>query len=530
MRPLGQDPNDSGIRRLLADPALVGSGGVSPTLKGGSRITVEGLLPHHQPAKLRREHGAAQGFALIWARRYRTKIFVTDVVLIVLSVLLCSQLVGREQAVTWERTVVVDVGISAMWLIALWLCHTRDPRLVGHGPGEYKKIIRASAAAFGWLAVAFLFANAHHMDLIFLLTMPLGTAALLVGRWSWRRWLNRQRAYGHYLSRVIVLGKEDDVTYVVEQIIKNSGASYEVVGVALEGESKERVIMVGQARVPVVAGLDGIFDAVEEFSADAVIVAGQVSRGSNYLKELGWKLEESATELVVALSLTNVAGPRIQMRPVEGLPLMHVDLPRFTGYKHLLKRSVDILASFLALLVLLPVFAVLAVLIKRDSLGPVFFHQKRVGRDGTIFEMHKFRSMGVNAEEELQRLTSLNQGSGPLFKLRQDPRVTKVGEWMRRHSLDELPQFFNVLKGQMSLVGPRPPLPSEVANYDSSAYRRLYIKPGVTGLWQVSGRSDLSWQESVRLDLYYVENWSLTGDLMIMWRTFRVMLAPEGAY
>lgn len=530
MRPFGQGSGDSGIRRLVADPAILTTGLGDIPLKVAPPLAFDGAAPKHHPARLRRQHGAAPAYALIWARRYRAKILATDVVLIFFAVLICSQTVQSGPALTWQRSLAVNVGISLTWLTTLWLCRTRDPRLVGLGPGEYKSIIKASSTAFGCLAVVFLFANAYHMNLVFLMTMPVGTAALLVGRWGWRRWLTRQRAYGHYLSRVIVLGTHDDVTYVVDQITKKSGAAYEVVGVALESDNNGEVVTVGQARVPVVAGLDGIFAAVDEFNADAVIVAGQVSRGSSYLKELGWKLEESATELVVALSLTNVAGPRIQMRPVEGLPLMHVDLPRFTGYKHLLKRSVDIVASAMALLILLPVFAILAVMVKRDSPGPVIFRQKRVGRDGDIFEMYKFRSMCVDAESELNRLAHLNEGAGLLFKLRDDPRVTKVGEWMRRHSLDELPQFLNVLKGQMSLVGPRPPLPSEVARYDRNAYRRLYIKPGVTGLWQVSGRSDLSWQESVRLDLYYVENWSLTGDLMIMWRTFKVMRSPEGAY
>lgn len=488
-------------------------------------------FPHLHPTTPRRRQGAADGLASTWARRYRAKIRSTDTFLVVITVLLCSQVVDRGLGLTLERRLAVDVGIAAIWLTFLWMGRTRDHRIVGVGPGEYKKVISASAAAFGWLAVVFLFADAHHMNIVFLMTMPIGTAALLLGRWGWRRWLTRQRSYGHFLSKVIVLGADDDVTYVVEQISKKSGAVYEVVGVALDGNNVDTKFTVGQSTgVPVVGGLDGVCAAVQEYNADAVIVAGPVSRGSSYLRELGWQLEESATELVVALSLTNVAGPRIQMRPVEGLPLMHVELPRFTGYKHILKRSMDIFVSAVALLLLLPVFAVLSVVIKRDSLGPVIFRQERVGRDGNVFSMYKLRTMRVNAEDELQRLSHLNQGNTVLFKIHDDPRVTKAGTWLRRYSLDELPQFLNVLKGQMSLVGPRPPLSSEVERYEGHTYRRLYIKPGVTGLWQVSGRSDLDWKESVRLDLYYVENWSLTGDLMIMWRTFKVMFAPEGAY
>jgi exopolysaccharide biosynthesis polyprenyl glycosylphosphotransferase len=271
-------------------------------------------------------------------------------------------------------------------------------------------------------------------------------------------------------------------------------------------------------------------DLVAELGADAVLVAGQLAGGTAAIRSLGWALEPAHTELVLVSSLVNVAGPRITMRPVEGLPLMHVDQPRFEGGRHVVKRVLDVVVASLALLAMLPLFAVLAVLIRRDSGGPVFFSQTRNGRHGETFRMHKFRTMVTTAERDRAALVAANQGAGPLFKMKDDPRVTHVGAVLRRHSLDELPQFWNVLKGEMSLVGPRPPLPEEVASYEGHTGRRLYIKPGLTGLWQINGRSNLDWEESVRLDLYYVENWSVTGDLMIMWRTFKVMVRPEGAY
>ena len=484
--------------------------------------------PLSAPSKDAREHQTRSANA--WARLYRVRLRVTDTTLVILSVVLSSGIVAEGLRLPTHRVVVVDMGIATVWLFALALWKTRDSRIIGVGPGEYKRVIAASAGAFGWLAVVFLINQAQGMAVLFLVTMPVGTVAVLSGRWCWRSWLIHQRKYGHYLSKVIVLGNREDVKYVIDQIEKKSGALYQVVGVASEEYSVGTQLRVGRSQVEVVTDLVNITDAVARYNADAVIVAGQVNGGSSYLRELGWKLEESATELVVALSLTNVAGPRIQIRPVEGLPLMHVDLPQFAGYKHLLKRSVDLVGGLLAIILLSPLMLVLGLLIRRDSPGPIIFRQERVGRDGSSFEIYKFRSMSVDAEEKLHDLVDHNEGSGPLFKLHDDPRVTRVGRWLRRYSLDELPQFFNVVKGQMSLVGPRPPLPSEVAMYDGSTHRRLFIKPGVTGLWQVSGRSDLDWQESVRLDLYYVENWSLTGDLMIMWRTFKVMVRPDGAY
>lgn len=250
------------------------------------------------------------------------------------------------------------------------------------------------------------------------------------------------------------------------------------------------------------------------------------------VRELSWSLEPGRQHLVVAPSLTDIGGPRIHTRPVQGLPLIHVETPTYSGRKLYTKRAFDLVGAALLVVVLSPLLLVLAVLVKTTSTGPVFFHQERVGLNGSTFRMIKFRSMVVDAEERLQELSALDraEGNDVLFKMRNDPRVTRVGGFMRRYSLDEVPQLFNVLAGSMSLVGPRPPLAREVARYDTHVHRRFLVKPGMTGLWQVSGRSDLSWEDSVRLDLYYVENWSITGDLIILWRTARTVLSSQGAY
>lgn len=467
-----------------------------------------------------------------WSRRYRMMLSGTDSVLIVLTVLGSSWLneafdAGSMTAVGYMSAAVV---VCAVWITLMFCFRTRDPRVVGVGAAEYKRVLHACAAAAGGVAVLLLLLGAQGPQGMSLLTFPAGALVLIGGRWSWRQWLGRQRRFGHYLSRVIVLGCSEDVRYVIRQISRKSGAAYDVVGAVLEDRSTPEAITVGQRPIRVICGADNVPAAVAWAGADAVIVAGNLHHGSSYIRELGWKLEATATELVLASALTNVAGPRIQMRPVEGLPLMHVDLPHFTGGRHVLKRLVDIMASTTALVILAPLLFMLAVIVRLDSPGGALFCQQRVGRKGGTFCMYKFRSMVQTAEDELAQLARLNDGAGPLFKLRNDPRVTRVGIWLRRYSLDELPQFINVLKGDMSLVGPRPPLPSEVAHYQDHVHRRLFIKPGITGLWQVNGRSDLDWEESVRLDLYYVENWSLTGDLMIMWRTLMVMLRPSGAY
>jgi exopolysaccharide biosynthesis polyprenyl glycosylphosphotransferase len=249
------------------------------------------------------------------------------------------------------------------------------------------------------------------------------------------------------------------------------------------------------------------------------------------LRRLSWELEGSGVDLVVAPSLTDIAGPRIHIRPVAGLPLLHVEQPEFSGGRRLLKGTVDRLLATSALLLLIPVLAALAAAIRLTSSGPALFRQTRVGVDGRTFTIFKLRSMYVDAEQRLAALQDRNENAdGLLFKIKDDPRVTPLGALLRRFSLDELPQLLNVLRGDMSLVGPRPPLPAEVAQYGDDVRRRLLVKPGLTGLWQISGRSDLSWDESVRLDLHYVENWTLALDLLILWKTGFAVLQRRGAY
>ena len=270
--------------------------------------------------------------------------------------------------------------------------------------------------------------------------------------------------------------------------------------------------------------------AVEQYGADTVAVLACPEMNGIRLRELAWQLEESGTDLCVAPALLDVAGPRTTIRPVAGLPLLHVDHPELAGAKQVIKALFDRTAAAAALILLAPLFAVIAVIIRLDDRGPVFFRQTRIGLDGRPFQLYKFRTMVVDAEQRKAELQELNEGAGVLFKMRSDPRVTKAGSWLRRWSLDELPQLINVLNGGMSLVGPRPALPIEVARYGDHMRRRLVVKPGITGLWQVSGRSGLAWEEAFRLDLRYVDNWSLALDLQILWKTWSAVFSGSGAY
>jgi exopolysaccharide biosynthesis polyprenyl glycosylphosphotransferase len=266
------------------------------------------------------------------------------------------------------------------------------------------------------------------------------------------------------------------------------------------------------------------------YGIDTVAVAGPSALSARELRQLSWDLEGTGTDLVVAPAITDVTGPRIHVRPVAGLPLLHLEAPAFNGARRVLKRGMDLVGALVLLLLLVVPFVAVALAIKLEDRGRVFYRQERVGKASSRFQIWKFRSMHEGAHEERARLAALNESDGPLFKLRSDPRVTRVGAFLRRYSLDEIPQLLNVLAGTMSLVGPRPPLPSEVDVYDDHVHRRLLVKPGMTGLWQVSGRADLPWEESVRLDLYYVENWSVALDLQILWKTLFAVLRPTGAY
>jgi exopolysaccharide biosynthesis polyprenyl glycosylphosphotransferase len=477
-----------------------------------------------------------------WAIRFRRRLLASDVAIIALSVVIASVVEAFRGGIDETSTgfAAVDpptplvtlgypIGIGVLWILCLAFHRTRDLSVVGTGAAEYKRVLNATILTFVLIALVISITGHESMRAYFFVALPGGALGLIGSRYGLRRWLMHQRRLGNYLSRAIVVGSRADVRYVIDRIDEKPGALYDVVGAVVDDDDPSG-ISIGSRVVPVVAGLDDVSRAVWRMSVESVIVAGDPRHGTDYVRDLGWSLEGRATELVIASRMANIAGPRIHFRPVEGLPLMHVELPQFDGPKHLMKRATDVALSGLGILVALPLMAVIALVVHFDDQGPVLFRQERVGRDGERFTMLKFRTMVVDAEARLAELSSRSEGAGLLFKMKHDPRVTRAGRVLRKYSLDELPQLFNIFAGTMSIVGPRPPLPREVEGYADHVHRRLYIKPGLTGMWQVNGRSDLSWEESVRLDLYYVENWSLTVDLVLMWRTVKVILKPEGAY
>ena len=443
------------------------------------------------------------------------------------AVVLAATAAGAAVSST-KHPLVLAIVVTA-WIGALWVYRTRESRVLCVGVAEYRRVVSATTMTFGMLGIAFAVAQFDEARYFFLLAFPLGTLCLVIERLLWRKWLARRSLGGTALARVVVVGARDDVEYVIDQIRSKLGLAYSVAAAVTDfGTLDGREF--GQSAIPVSHDLDDVPSVISSLAADAVIVAGSPPGRPDYVQQLSWALEGTAVDLILATSLANVAGPRIQLRPVEGLPLIHVEVPQFEGGRHALKRAFDVVVALTAIVVLAPLLITIAIVVHLDSPGPVLFKQQRVGRDGTHFTMLKFRSRVVTAEAELAALRAFNEGAGALFKLRNDPRVTRVGRFLRRHSLDELPQLWNIVLGDMSVVGPRPPLPSEVVDYEDHVHRRLYIRPGLTGMWQVNGRSTLDWEESVKLDLFYVENWSLVGDIVIMWRTLREVRSPKGAF
>src|SRR5579875_440326 len=465
-----------------------------------------------------------------WRAGYRAALFGTDAAVVIVSLLFAYSArfdVSPLHPDPWY--VVYGLGIGLLWIGMLAAFRSREIRHLGAGNTEYQRVAKATFAAFGLFAVVALLFKADVARGYLLIALPVGLAALVLDRFFWRSWLVARRREGLCLTSAFVVGNRADATRVTHDLLKHHHAGYRPAGVAFTDGGTHGTTAVDGTTVPLV-DFARLADTVRATHTRAVILAGELPGGRAQIQDLGWQLENSKTELILVSRLTDVAGPRIHMRPVEGLPMLHVDLPQYAGVNHTVKRGIDLALAGLAFLLLSPVLGLVALAVRLDSPGPVLFRQERIGLAGERFTMFKFRSMVIDAEARLAELQRRNEGAGVLFKMRADPRVTRVGAFIRRYSLDELPQLFNVLNGTMSLIGPRPPLPREVAAYEGRVNRRLLIKPGITGLWQVSGRSNLSWEESVKLDLYYVENWSVTTDFVILLKTVRAVLKRDGAY
>jgi exopolysaccharide biosynthesis polyprenyl glycosylphosphotransferase len=462
----------------------------------------------------------------MWTTAYLRQTALADCTCALLAGVLAAQVrfgAGRYLPTT-------DLGFTCalpvLWWASLLLAGGYDSRFIGLGSDEFRRVLNAAVSLIAGVAILSYFANLGLARGYMAVALPATAALDLAARYGLRKRLHKLRSHGSCTRRVIAVGHAAAVADLVTTLRRDSYHGLSVVAACLAGASLAAEV----ADVPVAGQLGSVTAAVDQFGADTVAVLACPEMDGRRLRELAWALEKTDTDLCVAPALLDVAGPRTTIRPVAGLPLLHVDHPELTGAKQAVKGAFDKAIAASALILLAPVFAAIAVAIRLADNGPVFFRQTRVGKNGRAFTFYKFRSMVVDAEQRKPLLASHNEADGVLFKLRRDPRVTRPGGWLRRSSLDELPQLVNVLLGDMSLVGPRPALPEEAARYGDHMRRRLAVTPGITGLWQVSGRSDLPWEEAERLDLRYVENWSFALDLQILWKTGLAVIRGAGAY
>ncbi|TCO65141.1 sugar transferase [Actinocrispum wychmicini] len=462
-----------------------------------------------------------------WEPKYRRSVVLSDLLATVVAVGATGLLFGAKGAASWHQLwVVLGVTTVALVLCSLWMNRAWSANALGQGADEFGRLGRGLFSAAVVLALGGLALESTNIRLWVFVAIPAIALFAFPMRYALRRLLHKSRREGRCLLPVLVAGSVETARDLIARTRSAPHLGWRIEAVCTfdgRGDNDDEL-----AGVPVVGRLRDLAEHVRRGGYRVVAIASDPYWTPRRLQELAWNLEGSEAEMVVAPVLMEVAGPRLHVSGVLGMPLLRVSAPVFSGARRVVKEIVDRVGSALLLTVFSPLVLAISLLIVLDSRGSVFYRQQRVGKDGRSFTMVKFRTMIPNADKLRSGLA--NEGHGLLFKMRTDPRVTRVGAVLRRYSLDELPQLFNVLSGSMSLVGPRPPLPEESERYTKDVRRRLLVKPGMTGLWQVSGRSDLPWEESVRLDLRYVEDWSLTLDAVIMWKTVRAVVTGQGAY
>lgn len=479
-----------------------------------------------------------------WRRRYLQRLRLLDAIAIIAAMTIAQfvrfgdgfddqgMMLFNQHVPYW----MLGLVLAAAWWLSLSASGGRDVRLVGQGAEAARKVLAATMAVFGIIAIlSYVFGLPTARGYI-LVALPTGLLLILAARMVAQKLLVRGRtASADNMSRSVILGRRLAAEQVMNHMEANPAAGLKPVAIYHPRRDDGPLVHEGNydSGTQYLRGrpiVDEILLALDSLRADSVVVTDETGLTPKEVRRFGWALADSGIRLILAPSLSGIAGPRIHSQPLNGLPLIHVSTPQLTGLKKQVKRGFDLVAASALLLLISPILLTVAMIIKCSDGGPVFFRQKRVGLNRSQFQMYKFRSMVPNAETLKQKLESDQGLDNVLFKVKDDPRVTRVGRFIRKYSIDELPQLINVLFGHMSLVGPRPPLPAEVERYEDDAHRRLLVLPGITGLWQVSGRSDLSWDQTVHLDLYYVENWSLSSDVLILFKTLKATLKPDGAY
>ncbi len=454
-------------------------------------------------------------------QQYTLVLLGVDGLAAVLSALMIHAAYGR-----WS----VALGLPPAWITAMWVYRAYDRRALGLGTEEFRRVLRGAVALPALTACACWWFSHDHDLLHDMMIAAAPTAVIgLIGRYLLRRRLHRRWAQGHDRRTALLVGPSRTIAELSAALERGGVQELAVLGVCLTDPANASALE--GTGTPVNGGLSEVSAAIRSSHCNTVVVLPAPEIDANVLRRLSWIAAAQAVDFLVAPMVADVAASRLAHRPHHGVPMIHISPAVLSRVPRLPKELVDRVLASILLLVLSPVLLAIAVVIRLDSSGPALFRQRRVGKHGEHFTMLKFRTMHQDAEILRAEIEHLNQNSdGMLFKVREDPRITRVGSVLRHYSLDELPQLINVVSGHMSLVGPRPSLPEEVEGYTEEVKRRLLVKPGLTGLWQVSGRSDLPWDEAVRLDLGYVDNWSLGLDLAILLRTAPAVMRGTGAY
>jgi exopolysaccharide biosynthesis polyprenyl glycosylphosphotransferase len=497
----------------------------------------DGQLTSFGPVHLARHRAAVHARTRArWMRLYQHLLVAID--LLAASLAVAVAFIVRfgipNTAVDLRMYAIVGLLMPLAWVAVVAMNRAYEGRFVGAGPAEFDRLFKAFLYLTALVAFASYVSHTEIARGFVVVALPLALLFDLVGRYGARKYLHRRRSEGRAMTSMLLVGTGQAIVDFAALVSRDQYAGMRVAGACVPTEfidDADTRRLLDEAGIELLGDVDSVLRAARSSHADTVAIVASAAIGPERVRWISWQLEGSDVSLVISPGLMEIAWPRLHIQPMAGLPLVHVEEPEFTGFRRVLKGAFDRVIAALALLILSPVAFGVALAVRVTSRGPVLFRQTRIGRNGKQFRMVKFRSMYVDAEKRRAELEARNvNADGLLFKVRDDPRITRVGRVIRKYSLDELPQLFNVVFGHMSLVGPRPPLPAEVAQYGDDMRRRLLVKPGITGLWQISGRNDLSWEETKQLDLRYVENWSLGTDLMILWKTPSAVARASGAY
>ena len=455
---------------------------------------------------------------------FRRRLIASDAVIVVLAIALGLLVSSRQSAWLIEPILAiygVPVVIALMWIGFMFLRGAYDQRIIGLGTDEFRRVLSAALWTFAVVAGVSYLIRADISRSYAFVSLPIGLLAIVLARFGWRGWLYRERAEGRFMHRTVIIGSAAAASALSDKLMEDAYVGYLVV---------DRLALPGPDPDEMAAWLDGIDASLAQHEASAVAIDPGEDVPHDAVRQLAWRLEGRGVDLLISPGMLDLAGPRLSVRPAAGLPLLHLDEAALTRPQRFAKRTLDLVGASAVLIVLSPVMLACAIAVKASSPGPVIFRQQRIGRAGEPFTMLKFRSMRADADAHREALRAEHDKNDPMFKLVDDPRITGVGRFLRRWSLDELPQLINVVGGSMSLVGPRPHPLDDVNRYGVEAFRRLALKPGLTGLWQVEGRSNLDWAQALQLDLYYVERWSLAGDVILLARTVRAVVQGRGAH